>query len=122
MAVAYLFITMLPPSDARDKMHLSEAAKLPVVEGGRVMPIDTVARNNLMVISGRQEFVDAKGNSQPAIKWLLDVLTSGGKDGPAFHHKVFRIENDQVLALLKLEAAHGLPLFAGGNGSQASPS
>jgi ABC-type transport system involved in cytochrome c biogenesis permease subunit len=107
MAVVYLFITMLPPSDARDKMHLSEAAKLPVVEGGRVMPIDTVARNNLMVISGRQEFVDAKGNSQPAIKWLLDVLTSGGKDGPALHHKVFRIENDQVLALLKLEARPG---------------
>jgi ABC-type transport system involved in cytochrome c biogenesis permease subunit len=107
LAVLWLFATMMPPGDGSSKMHLVEAAKLPVVEGGRVMPIDTVARNSLMVISGRQELVDAKGDSQPAIKWLLDVMTSGDKDGPALNEKVFRITNEDVLSDLKLQPRSG---------------
>jgi ABC-type transport system involved in cytochrome c biogenesis permease subunit len=107
LGVAYMLFMMLPPRDPADKMHLEEAAKLPVVEGGRVMPMDTVARNRLMIISGRQTFVDDKGNHQPAIKWLWDVMTTHGDEGPAFNYKVFRIVNTEVLALLKLQPRKG---------------
>jgi ABC-type transport system involved in cytochrome c biogenesis permease subunit len=104
----YLLFSMIPPSDAADKMHFEAAAHIPVVEGGRVMPLDTVARNSLMIISGKQSFTDDAGKSHSAIEWLLDVMTSPGFDGPAINHKVFRIENDQVLAMLNLERRHGL--------------
>jgi ABC-type transport system involved in cytochrome c biogenesis permease subunit len=106
--ILYFLAVMVPPGDSADQMRLYEAAKLPVAEGGRVMPIDTVARNNLMIISGKQEFVDGQGNTQPAIKWMFDVLTTHDDKGPALDHKVFRIENDQVLAVLNLNPRSGL--------------
>jgi ABC-type transport system involved in cytochrome c biogenesis permease subunit len=120
LAGAYLVMMMIPPSDDAKQMHLYEATHLPVVDGGRVMPLDTVARNSLMVISGRQTFEDSSGRRQPAIKWLLDVMTIHSveevviasahkgqkpriKNEKAFHHPVFRVENDQVINLLELD-------------------
>jgi ABC-type transport system involved in cytochrome c biogenesis permease subunit len=108
LGLVYLLIVMIPSGDAPDKLQLEEAARIPVVEGGRVMPLDTVARNSLMVISGKQTFVDEKNNRQPAIKWLLDVISTVQLQGPAMEHKVFRIENDQVLGLLDLKPRSGL--------------
>src|SRR5207244_1142009 len=102
---------MIAPEEPRDKMHLQAFGQLPVSDGGRFKPIDTYARVNLMLISNRQYFVDEEGKSQPAVKWLLDAMVSrAAKDetAPALQHKVFRIENDQVLALLGLEERPGL--------------
>src|ERR1700736_4103272 len=111
LGFAYMVVMMVPPGDASDKMHIEEAARLPVVEGGRVMPLDTIARNSLMIISGRQSFVDEEGNSHSAAKWLLDVMvtikTEDDIEGPARYHKVFRIENDQVLSMLELKPRKG---------------
>jgi ABC-type transport system involved in cytochrome c biogenesis permease subunit len=111
LGAVYMVIMMVPPGDASDKMHLEEAARLPVVEGGRVMPLDTIARNSLMIISGRQSFVDEEGKSHTAVEWLLDVMvtvkTENDIEGPAANHKVFRIENDQVLSVLGLTPRKG---------------
>jgi hypothetical protein len=57
-----------------------------------------------MIISTRQTFKDENGKSQPAIRWLLDILTS---QTVPLKHKVFRIENDQVLNLLGLKPREG---------------
>jgi ABC-type transport system involved in cytochrome c biogenesis permease subunit len=86
-------------------MQVREFAKLPVVDRGRVKPIDTVARTSLMVISNKQTFRDDAQKEQPAIRWLLDVMTSNGlfRAGTAESLKVFRIENDQLLDFLGLE-------------------
>jgi ABC-type transport system involved in cytochrome c biogenesis permease subunit len=90
--------------DPAGSMKLSEFARLPVVDGGRVKPIDTVARINLMLINGHQEFKDVKGERQTAVRWLLDVMCSRlAKDSVADREKVFRIANDEVLNLLGLE-------------------
>lgn len=102
--------------------NLEGYASLPVQEGGRFMPMDTVARLNLLLISGKQTFFEEKPAGpgkddleqvrQPAIKWLLDALSSfvDRQDfgGPVVHHKVFRIENEQVLQFLKLQPRSGL--------------
>jgi ABC-type transport system involved in cytochrome c biogenesis permease subunit len=92
-------------------------AKLPVVERGREKPLDTVARTILMIISGKQSFVEEikrEGQSQPdevrqpAIKFLLDLATAGPElKGPAGQHKVFRIENEELLDYLGLQPRHG---------------
>lgn len=93
----------------RGEMRLGEFASLPILDDkGRVKPIDTAARTSLMIISGRQTFRDENKKSQPAIKWLLDVLISPPPHGIAEKYEVFRIENDQVLSLLDLNARPGL--------------
>ena len=46
--------------------------RVPVSYGGRYKPMDTVARNSLTILSGKQTF-EKDGEKQPAIVWLLDV-------------------------------------------------
>ncbi|MBI1747876.1 MAG: hypothetical protein HYR55_15010 [Acidobacteria bacterium] len=109
LAAFYVIVSMVPPRDPENQMHLQEFGAIPVVYQGRVKPFDTLVRNSLMMISGRQTYVDLAGSRQPAIEWLLDVMTSRlHPGGAAEKKKVFRIENDQVLNLLGLEARPGL--------------
>src|SRR5260370_8089086 len=96
-----------PAKDSSDGMHLEDFGRLPVVHDGRVKPFDSLARNTLMIISGRQYVVDNSGNEQSAVKWLLDVMTSKINRGPAEKSKVFRIQNDQLLDLLGLAPRFG---------------
>ncbi len=94
-------------------MDLSEFARLPVVDGGRVKPLDTVARTNLMVISSRQSYDrSATETGRPAIEWMLDVmaardLRSDPAESAAAKLRVFRIESLEILGLLKLEPRPG---------------
>jgi ABC-type transport system involved in cytochrome c biogenesis permease subunit len=92
---------MTPP---RQPFDLDGFARIPVVEGGRVKPIDSALRLYLRSVSGREEFKDLKGDKQPAVKWYLDVLAAGREEkSPVFKLKVFRIDNEQVLTDLKLQ-------------------
>ncbi|MEX0741584.1 MAG: hypothetical protein WD079_02225, partial [Phycisphaeraceae bacterium] len=99
LAVIFLVVQMIPPRSATD-LAVQEFAKLPVVDRGRVKPFDTIARTNLMRLNERQTFEDAAGNRQPAIVWLLDVLS--GRDR-AWEHRIFRIVNHDLLDSLGLE-------------------
>jgi ABC-type transport system involved in cytochrome c biogenesis permease subunit len=105
-ACAYLVVAMLPAEEPAGQFQLHEFAKIPVVDGGRVKPIDTLARTSLMIVSNRQTFRDDKGETQPAIKWLLDAMVDNRffDQHAAEKYQVFRIENDQLLKLLGLEA------------------
>jgi ABC-type transport system involved in cytochrome c biogenesis permease subunit len=120
LAVVYLIAMMAPPAESGDKMRLEEFGALPLQEAGRMKPYDTLARNSLMIISGKQTFVDKDGKRQPAIRWLLDVMTSGPlfqmaneqEGGPKFSlpaekHRVFRIDNPEVVTMLGLERREG---------------
>jgi ABC-type transport system involved in cytochrome c biogenesis permease subunit len=75
--------------------------QIPVQHGGRIQPLDSVARNSLMVISGKQEFVDGQNKDKvyKAIDWLLMLWA---KPEEANKFRVFRIDNPQILALLDL--------------------
>ncbi|MHC4875616.1 MAG: cytochrome c biogenesis protein [Planctomycetota bacterium] len=87
------------PSVDESKPDVYAFGKLPVVYEGRVKPLDTVARNSLRALSNREEWRDADGNKQPAIKWMLDVI-SGSDD--VRDHAVFRIDHPQVIEKLDL--------------------
>jgi ABC-type transport system involved in cytochrome c biogenesis permease subunit len=110
-AVYLMMMASAPSKDSAGGMHLDDFGHIPVVHEGRIKPFDTLARNTLMAISGRQYVVDKDGNEQSATQWLLDVMTSKISKvpfpGPAEKAKVFRIENDQVLDLLGLKARSG---------------
>jgi ABC-type transport system involved in cytochrome c biogenesis permease subunit len=78
LGVFYLLVAMTPSSDPPGQMQLSRFGALPIIDRGRVKPIDTYARIQLMLISNRQEYTDEKGNrGQPATRWLLNLFAEG---------------------------------------------
>ncbi len=99
-ATLYLIFTMVPPRQASTQMQWEELGGIPVQDGGRIKPFDSMARTTLMLVSGKQEYTDENDKTQPAVKWVMDVFT---QNPSAERSKVFRIENDQVLSLLGLQ-------------------
>jgi ABC-type transport system involved in cytochrome c biogenesis permease subunit len=76
-----------------------EFGKLPVLMDGRFQPFDSVARNSLLQIRTKQTVPLDNGQTMSATAWLLEVLM---KPEQADDRKIFRIDNGEVLALLKL--------------------
>ena len=109
VAFGVLFLlAQAAPRSTGETPNLKETGNLPVVEGGRVKPLDTVARVYLRKISGREEVVLDDGTKISAMKWLMDVISAPPQSkGPAWKYKVIRIENDQVLSLLGLTRREG---------------
>ena len=105
LGALWLLQKAMPVDEPDDGMAIHEFGRIPVVYQGRVKPLDTLARNTMRVISDRQVFYDnsksdPKGEQRPAIRWLLDVMTSADA---AREYKVFRIVNLEVLETLGLQ-------------------
>jgi ABC-type transport system involved in cytochrome c biogenesis permease subunit len=104
----YFILAATPPRDPAGQFQYQEFAALPVVDRGRVKPIDTLARNSLMVINERQDFKDRDGKTQPAIKWLLDIVTTQGiRNSPARDVRAFHVSDPALRAQLGLPARAG---------------
>jgi ABC-type transport system involved in cytochrome c biogenesis permease subunit len=88
------------PSYESTEANLHEFGRLPLVYEGRVKPFDTLARNSLRILSNRETFKDKNGDTQPAIRWLLDVIAN---PAAAREHRVFRIDHPQLLKKLELD-------------------
>jgi len=74
---------------------------LPVSADGRTKPIDTVARNSLMKLSGRQS-LEFAGRQTTATEWYIEVIT---RPDLAVTRRVFRIDHPDVLSILGLNEA-----------------
>jgi ABC-type transport system involved in cytochrome c biogenesis permease subunit len=82
--------------------HAREFGKLPVLMNGRFQPFDSVARNSLLQIRTKQSVVgeeNGKTQTLTAMEWLLEMMM---KPELANGLKIFRIDNNEVLALVKL--------------------
>jgi ABC-type transport system involved in cytochrome c biogenesis permease subunit len=104
LAILPLLFVLAPPNDPAGQMQIEEFGKVPIVDHGRIKPIDTVARNSLLIISKEQTYRDANGQEQPAIKWLLEVMTS---DRDYRQRPVFTIESAELRSGLGLTARPG---------------
>jgi ABC-type transport system involved in cytochrome c biogenesis permease subunit len=89
---------LLAPAPKSD-LPLAEFSRLPALEGGRVKPLDSFARNSLLLIRGTQT-LPVDGKTMPATEWLLDVLF---RPEAADTRKVFVIDDPDVLGLLGLQ-------------------
>jgi ABC-type transport system involved in cytochrome c biogenesis permease subunit len=95
--------------DPANRINLTELARLPVSFDGRVMPIDSVARGNLKIFSGREstrggwdtETEDDDGEPKvQAVEWFADMLAGNQR---ADSYKIFRVDHPQVKSLLGLK-------------------
>ncbi|MDI9384341.1 MAG: cytochrome c biogenesis protein CcsA [Verrucomicrobiota bacterium] len=98
---------MRPPAPASTGIELDGFAKLPVLLNGRIKPLDTIARNSLMLIHGKQRLAVEDGKI-PAIAWLAEVLFLPGQ---ADRQEVFLIHNPDILDELELSPTRKLFAF-----------
>ena len=76
-----------------DKQGFSE---LPVQVGGRIKPLDSVARNTLLILSGKQTVIAPDGTKLSAIEWFMDLCM---RPEIADTYRVFKIEFPDELGL-----------------------
>ena len=92
------------PRGSADGFDTAGFARLPLLQDGRLKPLDTVARTSLLLLQNRQRVRTATGESISPDRWLLDVCF---RPALADTYPTFRIDNDEVLALLRLAPADG---------------
>ena len=95
LAVAGAGAALLPPGPVRG-FDLNAFARLPVLEGGRVKPLDSVARNSLLMLRGQQTF-SHQGRTVGPDEWMLEVLF---RPETADAQPVFVINDPEVLGLI----------------------
>lgn len=83
-----------------EKFPLQRFSKIPVLAGGRVKPLDSVARMALFSIHGKQS-LSISGERWSPIRWLIEVLANPKK---ADEQKIFLIQNPEVLGILRKTA------------------
>jgi ABC-type transport system involved in cytochrome c biogenesis permease subunit len=100
VAAAWVAMSWLPPKATDNAPDLVTLGKIPVLVGGRVKPLDTVARNSLLIIHGKESLRLDNGRQITAMQWLADVLF---KPAIADAYPVFVIQNAEVLGLFGWE-------------------
>jgi len=103
--MAAWFLSTLRP--APDKTFaFSEFGKLPVLSNGRIQPMDSLARNSLLQIREKQQanlepWKGAFGKPRiiSATEWLAAVMMD---PATADQWPVFRVDNQELISLLKL--------------------
>jgi ABC-type transport system involved in cytochrome c biogenesis permease subunit len=98
LAVIAVGLTPRKPKDGG--LDLSRFGEIPVISQGRAKPLDTLARHSLLATASRETFKDANDKTQPAIRWLMDLLTDREA---VLGHRTFQIPNLEVQQLLGLE-------------------
>lgn len=134
----YLTKKALIPKTSATEMNLYEFGELPILYEGRTKPIDTFARNNLRLISGRQDFEeytdtdqdtdntdtdkekekegekneqkkqDAKSKKNKKQPAIKWLLDTLAKPDEARKYPVFRIDNPELRQTLGLKKRPGL--------------
>jgi ABC-type transport system involved in cytochrome c biogenesis permease subunit len=100
IAAASIALNWLPGKTANDDFDFTTFGKIPVLVGGRVKPLDTVARNSLLIIHGKQELRLEGGRRLTAMQWLTDVLFNSPV---ADQYPIFVVQNADVLGLFGWE-------------------
>ena len=107
---AFYALSKLRPTKHEGDYDLKAFGQLPVQQKGRVKPLDTVARNSLLIMRGKQTVPDGPEVSffqrvfygkkspryLPAIEWFAELTLRPTK---ADEYKVFRIDHPEVLGL-----------------------
>ena len=111
-AAALLAYSAREPKASSKEFDLYAFGKLPVLAGGRVTPIDTLARNTLRMLALREVYVDESGGIGAELRVKedgtvvvehVDLGSSAQKAGLKAGDKVLQID-DQSTAGMSIEA------------------
>jgi len=94
---ALLFLRDIRPPAWQGPFDLDRMARIPVQEGGRIKPIDTIARSTLMMISGKQSYRDVEGVRRDAMEWFAELVLDPRASA---QRRVFRIDHPDLVGLL----------------------
>lgn len=89
----------LRSSKSDSEFDVASFAELPTQVGGRIKPLDSVARNTLLILSGRQKVVTAEGETLAPITWFMDLTM---RPEVADNYPIFKIEFPDDLGLAGL--------------------
>jgi hypothetical protein len=71
--IGWAVVKMLPPTPA-PRLDIDGFARLPVLVGGRVMPMDTLGRLSLLAMNHFSSSTSSDGKVRLPTAWLLEVL------------------------------------------------
>ncbi len=100
LAFGFLYVaqnTLSRPKNTAE-FDIPTFQSIPVSAHGRTKPVDTVALNNLMMISGKQTLL-INNRKMSATEWYLELLTN---TDVSVAREIFRIDHPGVLDLLGL--------------------
>ena len=69
--------------------------EIPIQEDGRIKPLDSFARNQLLIFSGKSKLHD-----HDAIEWLFKIFN---RDPDIKNEEIFKIENPDIVKMLKID-------------------
>lgn len=103
IVAAWILGSLIPQKDKPGQFASVAFGSIPVVEGGRVQPLDSLARNSLLQLRGKQTASstpwDEKTTILSASSWLMKMALAPDE---ANEIPVFRIDNPDLKGLLAL--------------------
>ncbi|HEY2761670.1 MAG TPA: PDZ domain-containing protein, partial [Pirellulales bacterium] len=110
LAAALLTYAAMPPSHGAREMDVYTCGKLPLVSGGRVEPIDTLARNTLRLLSNKESYLEFSGVALEQKDGALTVtqIAAGSpaeQVGIKIKDRIARINGNPVDKMTLTEAA-----------------
>lgn len=93
--VLVLVVPFLRPERHAAGPDPTRLGQLPVLDGGRLKPWETVARATLMRTRGRASALDADGKRLSASAWLADLLLAPDR---AQQHRIYRVDDPDLLS------------------------
>jgi ABC-type transport system involved in cytochrome c biogenesis permease subunit len=96
---ALILVEGFRSTSVQSKFDVESFSELPVQVGGRIKPLDSVARNTLLILSARQKVVTPEGVSLSPIEWFMDLTM---RPELADTYRVFKIEFPDDLGLAGL--------------------
>ncbi|MBV8900156.1 MAG: hypothetical protein JOY92_08615, partial [Verrucomicrobia bacterium] len=97
LVVGWLAGKMMPEKPAPQGFNFVEFGRLPVLVGGRVMPMDSLARISLSLMNHHGAYEAVPHKAVPPVEWLVNVMM---RPEEADQAKVFEIANPELLDLL----------------------
>ncbi|MFN7959194.1 MAG: cytochrome c biogenesis protein CcsA [Holophagaceae bacterium] len=107
LALLVALIFALPGGKARG-FDVSGFGNLPILEGGRVKPLDSLARNSLLAIHSRQGFRH-EGRVVGPDEWILDVMF---RPQVADQQRIFVIDDPEVISLIGAKQTNNRNYFS----------
>jgi hypothetical protein len=82
------------PKHAESAFDFDGFGRLPVLANGRIKPLDSVGRNSLLILQGRQRVITPDDAEITPVEWLLNVTF---RPEIADTYRTFEIDNRDVL-------------------------